>query len=271
MKHSKNTRNNPQQVEGNRLSNTPHSDKNKTIQPIQPNLSTSKESSSINVMLTEFREFKKTVDFISKQYDDILRIHQSYVDEIKSLKKELADMNVINNQLREEVNVLQYDVNNIYQQKVSTNIVIFGASKINNQDELNAIFGNILDCLKINKNDVGEHMVYQRHNNNNQSCPIFVELKNTDIKTKVLQTTKLRDIYTDDVKLPGHNKLWFKEQLTPFTQNLLKNAIQLRNHGYKFIWSKNGKVFARKTPQSELRVIKSMSCIELLKNLNCTI
>lgn len=61
------------------------------------------------------------------------------------------------------------------------------------------------------------------------------------------------------------------DQLTERNRNLLREAKTLHIHGYKYIWTKNGKICVRKTNESEIIIIKCMEEVTDLKQLSATI
>lgn len=103
--------------------------------------------------------------------------------------------------------------------------------------------------------------------------PIRVVLSSVEAKVKFLQVRRIKkDIVQSDIGLANNSKrpILITEQLTRSNQELLFQARSLREGGnFKFIWSKNGEVFARHRPNTRvIRIIDKTHVNNLRSELN---
>jgi len=59
--------------------------------------------------------------------------------------------------------------------------------------------------------------------------------------------------------------VYINEHVTIKNQKLLKTAKALRDHGFKYVWSKNGKVFVRANNDSRIIHIGKVEEVDRLK------
>lgn len=64
----------------------------------------------------------------------------------------------------------------------------------------------------------------------------------------------------------GTTKIFVNEKLSVSCYNLLKRAKDLKSSGYRFVWSKDGKVFAKLKEGDKTCLIRSVSDVEALEN-----
>lgn len=69
----------------------------------------------------------------------------------------------------------------------------------------------------------------------------------------------------------NNNKIIIVDQLTDTNRHLLREAKQLKRHGFQYIWTKNGKVLVKRREDSDAIIITSIEHIETLKTQNVTI
>lgn len=293
--HNKNTRNNLKLKESsgtsvsiNSLSSTPKSIPTPKLQikEIQSKLITKDKSKvtetppihmpvqsqhTIDEVYAKLYEIQNSMQFMSNQYDDLLKEHKRCLQENTEMKRELEELKEVNINIKDQIFIMQADVNNIYQKEINGNVVIFGLPKLENQSQLIMTFDNILNKLQVKKDEIKSYDMYQGRGDVAKPGPVYIKFQNVSTKIKFLQITKTKTLYGNDVGLGTNTKLQFKEQLTEYNQKLLRDAIQLRNHGYKYIWAKNGRIYVRKTSTSNIKLIKTYDCIEILKQHNSTL
>lgn len=99
--------------------------------------------------------------------------------------------------------------------------------------------------------------------------PIRVTLSSVAAKVKFLQVRRVKkNIVQSDIGIANNSNrpILITEQLTRANQELLFQARSLREGGnYKFVWSKNGEVFARYRPNSKVIKITDSSHINSLR------
>ncbi|CAG9785489.1 unnamed protein product [Diatraea saccharalis] len=81
--------------------------------------------------------------------------------------------------------------------------------------------------------------------------PIVVRLARRVVRDKLLEAARVRrGVTTEGMGLPGKPAQFFlNERLTKYNGMLFRRARQMgRERGWRFIWSRNGRIFARQHP-----------------------
>lgn len=224
--------------------------------------------------LLKFKEIKHALSFISAQYDDLIANHNRIIQDNEELNKHVKDLQVAQQQGQDEIDVLKHEFNKIQQQKMQNKIVVFGAPIAKDNTELKEIIMKISTNMQIQEevNIVDIYQPKQNNNtnqsqNNNNTAPIYVELNNAAIKTTIVKLSKAKKINTNDLGYNHKTKIVIADRMTPHSQMLFNAAKNLRNNGFKFIWYKEGEIFARRNETSRIILIKSLTQINTL-NIN---
>jgi uncharacterized protein YcfL len=96
----------------------------------------------------------------------------------------------------------------------------------------------------------------------------YIEIKNADQKNKLLAARKSRSIFSTDIGFEIKQQIFINEQLTKSTYELLKKAKELKiKLKYKFVWTKNGIIYAKKEENSQIQLITNENDLtQLMKN-----
>ncbi|CAG9782738.1 unnamed protein product [Diatraea saccharalis] len=81
--------------------------------------------------------------------------------------------------------------------------------------------------------------------------PIVVRLARRAVRDKLLEAARVRrGVTTEGMGLPGKPAQFFlNERLTKYNRMLFRRARQMgRERGWRFIWTRNGRIFARQHP-----------------------
>lgn len=222
---------------------------------------------------SELTELKNSVQYMSDKYDELLTELKAEKDENKQLKEDMAQLNANHESLHSRFEAIENDWNNSKQELIRNNVVVFGFSDqaSNTQDVRNTV-DKLLQKVNIEEVDAITDC-YQRRSFNNRAGAIVLKFRNNNTKSVFLRVAKRLEINTSDLGLCNRktNTIRLTEQLTPMNQQLLNEARQLRSHGFKFIWSRNGRIYGRKTPTAEILVLNNFNYIESLKSTNQTI
>jgi len=62
-------------------------------------------------------------------------------------------------------------------------------------------------------------------------------------------------------------KVYLNEHLTVMNHELLRKAKELRKINYRFVWSKNGNIFARESEEGRTLLIKSEEQVDQILKL----
>lgn len=218
---------------------------------------------------------------ITKQNDDI-------IEEIKNLRTENATLkksqelntNTINN-LTLRVEELELKIADSEQFQIDDTINVNGLSVLS-YEEASLAFINIANELNINISSEDIINIKKLENKKTKKIDYSFQLHDIQLKNEFLKRRKGRKIFVDSkkvisstcfddnsVKSNETTRIYLNENLTQFNFNLLRNAKSLRQHGYKYIWYKFGKIYVKKSDNSEIIIIRSLRMIEnLISNIN---
>lgn len=173
-----------------------------------------------------------------------------------------------------------FEFNTDIQSDLNCNIIIRGLdiSSDSEQFELDNLYQGVrqyigldsdkeLDPVKISILPASESSRY------NNRRPVIVELRSVNAKKKLLQSKRIfKSISSQDIgfKQEHNRNLKISEQLTKKNQELFYQACGLRDlkgssEKFKFVWTSNGQILARKREKSKVIRIKNIDQINLLK------
>lgn len=150
------------------------------------------------------------------------------------------------------------------QLEINPNIIVRGLNLPvdSSEAQLSSVYTGLRNHLGIS--DISEFdpvRVQLLSTNNNKSSILQVCLQSSSAKKQFLQIRRTKkDIYPSDIGLTNQHRkpILVSEQLTRSNQELLFRARSLRGAGgYKFIWSSNGQILARKS--QNCRVIRILN------------
>lgn len=171
--------------------------------------------------------------------------------------------------LKSELDQLRSQVNDLEQFKLRKNIIIRNIEHQNNE--------NIYDLTSrvltvVGKPEASDQIAscYRIRNRNASRDPgsVVVSFTNSHIKDTVLELKSNLRIANSDIGFENNNsQIYVQEHLSYHNQELFYLARQLRKFGYRFVWSKFGKIYVRKSPATKTVLIKSKEHVNgLLSN-----
>lgn len=210
--------------------------------------------SELTEILREMREMKKTMNFMSTQYDAILNGVKKNTTAIKQLQKE-------NKVLREDVKQLKSTVSFLNSIRVQNDCIINGVKA----DVTTKAVDVVLNIAKTTGADICEekienaYFVNRRKQTTNSS--VIVKFNNKKSKAEFMkEKKKLRE--TKEMKTVFINDLLSKDSL-----DLLHHAKALKAVGFKYIYAQNGHILVKKEDGVKPIRIRSMDEVdEILMN-----
>ncbi|KAJ8726579.1 hypothetical protein PYW07_001277 [Mythimna separata] len=198
-------------------------------------------------------EIQKSMEFISKDYDD--------------LKLKLAKLESEREADRRYVLDLEEKVENMERQLCSTKIEIRNVPQMQEEskESLRTIVvqaSNVLG-IPISGNEIKD--VFRTKNKNNSST-ITVDFMSSITKDNIIKKARRFNsannqskLSTTHLKLDGPNRpIYISEKLTPKSQKMYYLARRFaENNAYKYCWTSYGKVLLRKMDGERYIVIKS--------------
>lgn len=206
-------------------------------------------------MKREFREFsrdirkelvevKASLDFFNTQFEELKAAVSSMQKENTTLKEECAI-------LKKEVKECQTRLIESEQYSRNKNLEIKGL-KAEADENLMQVLNRLGERVgePIDSNDVEViHRVPQRKNDTDKNVIVqFVWRTKRDV---VLQKSRKLRLSCTDFDVSSSAPVFINEHLCPDLKRLLgKTVKRRREHGWKFSWTKNGRIFVRKSELS---------------------
>lgn len=225
-------------------------------------------------MRTDIEEMKESMNFISKSLDDANARLATTLSENSALKKENDMLHLKVETLQKELVDCQASLIKSEQYTRNRNIEIKGIAHKPNES-LPEILEKIGVAVgePISRSDVD--VCHRVPTKDKSASNIIVQFQRRDKRDAVLEKAKKTRLTNATVGLltasnegsstePCERAIYINEHLCPFMKRLLGMAIaRKRENRWKFVWTKNGSILARRTESSPIIPIHSES--DLLK------
>lgn len=220
--------------------------------------------------------------FYVREQEEQKSLFQQIVDTIKLLKNEIEKQVAVNQQmnqdsiclkkehkrLSEEVlnlkaKLLQTDQEPILRNAVIVGMLFSSEEATHNAEEIKNRARVILKYVDptIDLNTVQISVLAKKENAPLSLIFDTIEQKNHFMKMfRMIQSVDGRKC-----GLSNEESIAIIDEMTLEQRKLYKNATTLRNYGFKYIWTKGGKIFARKEEGAEIIRIKTETDIEMIK------
>jgi len=201
-------------------------------------------------------EIKKTIDFLSSQYDEVLKDLKATKEENKKLKEEVKELKVKQARSDEEVKELTYKLNDLDMYGRRVNLEIFGASvrgpSLENEDTT-AVVRELAENIGVQYNPSEIHRLHRLQARKDGKPPIIlIQFMSVVTRDNWLQAGRRAKL----VDNASGNKVFFGENLTVFFKGLLREAKRRANiNKYDFVWVRNGRILVRKNDRQKNVII----------------
>lgn len=207
----------------------------------------------IKTQLNQLTEIKETMNFMSTQFDEILKSVANNKKEIKSLKKENAA-------LKDEVNTLKSTVKFLNDSRVEKDVIINGIKKENNNKDAVQL---VIDMAKTTGANISEKEIddayflnNRRINNSKSKSSLVVKFNNKKSKQTFLsEKSKLKEV-------EKYKEVYVNDFLSKETMEILKYAKSLKSVGFKFVYARAGIVFAKIDEKSRPYRLRKMEDVD---------
>lgn len=215
---------------------------------------------------SEIAELKESTDFCSKSVDEF----KTALNELKSFKAQLGQLNAANEQLRSENKELRSSLENsvnriaeLEQYSRLKNLEIKGVP-VNTNENVQDVIKQITETLSVPLEMQDVDVCHRVPTKQPSQQHIVVQFTTRQKRDAVLYAAKKKRLTTGMIGIPGQTSpIFVNEHLTLSNKLLLSETIKAKKgKSWKFVWTKNGKVYARKTENSRVVNIQNMSDIE---------
>lgn len=198
-------------------------------------------------------EIKKTVEFLSNMINDTDQ-------KCDKLSKDFKNMVNENNDLRRTVNSQNVRLNALENLRLRSQCFLrIPSPRVDKETIIKEVVDAIVAIgVPLEERDIKSAMVQQKMNNEHSSI-IKIEFKEEEKKFQLMKNkSKLKD-------LPQYKDCSFFDVLSRSAADLFKYTKLLKECGYKFIYHRTGKIFAKKTEQSQpILILNKQKVDELL-------
>ena len=200
-------------------------------------------------------------EFIGKQYDDMSSKINLISEKFETTQKTVASHSEKLTQLDFEQQSISIRLNDLEQQRLSTNMIVSNLVKLQNEN-LVELFSAICTKvgIKISGNDVAEIRRLPAKTANDVE-PILVRFTNPVAKLNFMQTSKTMPVLCLDLGINVTQKLYFNHQLTAENQKILQRCrVFKKQHNWAYSWfsPQSCRIFMKKNKDDKnvVKVIK---------------
>lgn len=223
--------------------------------------------SELQTYSKEFKEFKTSIDFFSVKFDQATELMKEVKEEMKHVKDEVKRLQEENRNLLSTVDDLETRMRDMEQYSRINNIEISGVPVSENED-VEALLKDVAKAIAVEYKGTKVEAAHRVPSyNRKRASPIVVKFKSRRDKETWINAFKETRPLTADKINPRmvKDKVFINEHLSPANKLLLSRTKEAaRNRGYKFIWTKDGKIFARKDNGDRVKRITSEASLKEL-------
>lgn len=219
---------------------------------------------SIMVMLrkmnTKLEKFEESVVFNGEILSEVQNTLKGIKVENKELKRENLSLRARISELEREVSNMRGNFNKEEYQEKRNNVVIVGLENESIQESVEDVI-KICETLdvQIQEQDI-DCKILSNRDGKKQLLVKFKEVKDRDM---MVQKRKGRKLTLEECKIGDKiGNIYINEDLPSNIRRLYRKARELKKNGYKFVWQRNGHIFARKSNNTDAREIFSESQVD---------
>lgn len=204
----------------------------------------------------QFATVQDTLIGISKQYAELKENYKKNIKYTKQLEQNLTELEKQNSEKHFHSKQLKNRMAIIEQYSCNRNVKIHGLAETKDEN-CEALFLNLAEELNIPLDFTEVDVAHRIHSfRKDRPRPLLVQLSSGTKRNLFLSKRKL--IITKPT-LPDSNigdKIYFNEQMSPFYKKLFYNVkLEARKNNFKYVWFKNGKLFAKISDHSRILLI----------------
>lgn len=196
----------------------------------------------------EFAEFRTSLEFFSEKVDKSNELMEEVRESCKKIKKENFEIKEENRVLKKSVASLEQRMRNMEQYSRQSNIEISGVpeTKGENMEDLLEDVAKAVNVELKKERVVAAHRVPTYDSSRVPSIIVkFTTRLDRDIWIQAFR--EVRPLTADKINRRfSKAKVFINEHLSPENKQLLnKTKERAKEQGYKYVWSREGKIFVR--------------------------
>lgn len=213
----------------------------------------------------EFKDMKQSIDFFSTQFDAMATRCSAIEKENASLKKENTALITKCRELGHQVAGLEERVTTQEQYSRNKNVEIKGVPFVKNEN-LSAVLGKLGSLVgeSVCDSDVD---VCHRVSRQDGGCPnVVVQFRSRTKRDGFIEKARKKRISATDLGHSDDTSIFINEHLCPTLKKLLGQAVaRKKERQWKYVWTREGKVFARKSDNSRVLRISVVQDLEKME------
>lgn len=225
----------------------------------------------------QFNKLMEAINSMDKKLcdrmDKIEEQNNTIISDIKNLKTNFKRLAESNQELKDELDKVNLEVNNLKQCFLSSDVVITGIP-YNQGEVLQDIVKAVCIKYKVDLNTTDYKSIYRlrKRNSTLPYSPICIELYSRTLKGALMSQQKtlgpvLLHMIDSTLDKKDKRKIYFKDRLTPFNNELLVEAKKFcAENQYKYVWFQNCDILVKKSETSKTIKIVIKSDLLNLKN-----
>ncbi|CAN7985824.1 unnamed protein product, partial [Ixodes hexagonus] len=217
---------------------------------------------SIDLMKVTVEEVQTSISSLGKKYDSLLATVSAHATGMNELRTEVVALKDTVSEQAHTIQSLQTELNDADQRGRQHIMEIHGMNVIPNE-ALPSILAGLADKLEIAGHQSADVVsVFRLPGKRAINPPILVKFASVAAKDKWMQArSKLRQLSRDNPP----ETLYFNDSLTQTNRELFWQArARGKEHGYKFVWVKNARIYARKDEGASPVRIQQRSDLDLI-------
>lgn len=196
--------------------------------------------------------FEKQNAFYTKQFEEFSGTIKLLTEKINTVNNENAFLKEENNTLKERIEIIEIELDDIKQLKLENTLLVSGNFSIinNNPNEVIKFLNSNDSTLDIGPNDIANIRVLPKSSNKTAIQTAIITTNSLEIKNKIFYCKKnLRS-----------KKIFISESLTKNKQIIFKECkrVCLLNLA-KYTWTRNGQVYLKKDDNSKILHIRTLN------------
>lgn len=226
-------------------------------------------------MLVEFKkntaenaELRTSLSFLSDAVDKNNALMANIMSELKKTQEENCKLRQENLQLRNTVNSLEVRVRNVEQHSRRQNIEIDGVPETQGED-VSTILRDVAKSIGL---EMKPEKVVAAHRvptfNKKRAPPIIVRFATYEARDVWIAAFKnVRPLTANKINpnFSSSHKVFINEHLSPENKQLLSKTKEVaKAKQYKYVWSREGKIFVRKVDGEKCKRVDSLCDLEKL-------
>lgn len=218
--------------------------------------------SELKEIRTEFKgdidSLTESVDFLANKYDDFVEEFKKEKEENKKRHERIKKLEEENAQLWKKVEEVKLNLNDLDQYHRKRHFEIHGVEE-RDDENLYEILADMAKMLQLEYNSKEVEAVHRiQTRNQKKRNPIIVSFLRRKVTEAWLTKRKTGLQSKNLVTESDEEEIYINENLTIYTKDLFWKARQAnRDRNYKYVWVRNGKIFAKKTADSEAKQIRT--------------